>query len=113
MSLDPWLTRPDFVFSLKSQVSDAEGLGGKLSEDDKETILAAVKEKTEWLDENTSATAEDFEDQLSELQSIVSVSIHEPLSKQLLISPADHLEVVRRWGGWIWRRRRPSPFLAR
>ena len=67
-------TYADFVFSLKSQVNDAEGLGGKLSEDDKETILAAVKEKTEWMDEHQQAEAEDYEEQLSELQSIVSVN---------------------------------------
>jgi heat shock protein 5 len=62
----------NFVFSLKSQVADAEGMGGKLSADDKETILAAVKEKTEWLDDHPNAEAEDYEDQLAELQSTVS-----------------------------------------
>lgn len=68
------LTRIDFVFSLKSQVADSEGLGGKLSDDDKETILSAVKETSEWLDENPEAEAEDYEDKLSELQSTVAVS---------------------------------------
>jgi heat shock protein 5 len=62
----------NFVFSLKSQVADAEGMGGKLSDEDKETILAAVKEKTEWLDDHPNAEAEDYEDQLAELQSTVS-----------------------------------------
>ena len=65
----------DFVFSLKNQVGDAEGLGGKLSKDDKETILDALKEKTSWLEENPEAEAEDYEDQLSELQSTVGVSL--------------------------------------
>lgn len=68
------LTSPDFVFSLKNQVNDAEGMGGKLSSDDKETILEAVKEKSQWLDENPEAEAEDYEDQLSELQATVGVS---------------------------------------
>lgn len=49
-------------------------MGGKISADDKETILAAVKEVTDWLDENPSAEAEDYEDKLSELQSKVAVS---------------------------------------
>jgi heat shock protein 5 len=44
-----------------------------LSEDDKETILSAVKETTEWLDENPNAEAEDYEDKLSELQATVAV----------------------------------------
>lgn len=46
-------------------------MGGKLSSDDKETILEAVKEKSEWLEENPEAEAEDYEDQLSELQATV------------------------------------------
>jgi heat shock protein 5 len=62
----------DFVFSIKSQVNDPEGMGGKISEEDKKTILAAVKEKTEWLEENSSAEAEDYEDQLAEIQAIVA-----------------------------------------
>jgi len=45
-----------------------------LSKDDKETILDALKEKTSWLEENPEAEAEDYEDQLSELQSTVGVS---------------------------------------
>jgi heat shock protein 5 len=49
-------------------------MGGKLSADDKSTILGAVKEATEWLDENPTAEAEDYEDKLSELQSKVAVS---------------------------------------
>lgn len=61
----------NFVFSLKNQVNDAEGMGGKLSSDDKETILEAIKEKTEWLEEHPEADAEDYEDQLSELQATV------------------------------------------
>jgi heat shock protein 5 len=64
----------DFVFSLKNQVNDSEGMGGKISSDDKETILSAIKEKTEWLEEHTDAEAEDYEDQLSELQAAVGVS---------------------------------------
>ncbi|WRT67985.1 chaperone DnaK [Kwoniella shivajii] len=62
----------NFVYSMKSQVADSEGLGGKLSEDDKETILSALKEKTEWLEENPTAEAEDYEEQLSELQAAVA-----------------------------------------
>lgn len=65
----------DFIFSLKSQINDAEGLGGKLSEDDKDTILSAIKEKTGWLDEHPQADAEDYEEQLSELQATVAVSV--------------------------------------
>ncbi|WWD18668.1 chaperone DnaK [Kwoniella shandongensis] len=60
------------LFSIKSQVNDAEGLGGKLSGDDKETILEAIKEKTEWLESNPEAEAEEYEEQLSELQAAIA-----------------------------------------
>lgn len=50
-------------------------MGGKISSDDKETILAAIKEKTEWLEEHQDVEAEDYEDQLAELQAAVGVSI--------------------------------------
>ena len=53
-------------------------MGGKISKEDKETILAAVKDKSEWLEEHPNAEAEDYEDQLSEFQAIVSVSVTQP-----------------------------------
>jgi heat shock protein 5 len=60
------------IFSAESSVKDTEGLGGKISSEDKKTILDAVAEKKEWLEANgQDASAEDFEDQLSEFQSIV------------------------------------------
>ncbi|KIK50753.1 hypothetical protein GYMLUDRAFT_51014 [Collybiopsis luxurians FD-317 M1] len=62
-----------FVYGLRTQVNDEEGMGGKISADDKKTILAAVKEATEWMDENgASATAEDLEEKLAEIQGIVN-----------------------------------------
>lgn len=48
-------------------------MGGKLGEDDKKTILAAIKEKSDWLEEHTDATAEDYEEQLAEIQGVVGV----------------------------------------
>jgi heat shock protein 5 len=42
----------NYAFSLKNQVNDEEGLGKKISDEDKETILEAVKEAQEWLEEN-------------------------------------------------------------
>jgi molecular chaperone DnaK (HSP70) len=42
----------NYAFSLKNQVNDEEGMGKKVSEEDKETILDAVKEAQDWLEEN-------------------------------------------------------------
>ncbi|KAF7508650.1 hypothetical protein GJ744_009042 [Endocarpon pusillum] len=61
----------NYAFSLKNQVNDAEGLGGKIDEEDKETILEAVKEANDWLEENAAtATSEDFEEQKEKLSNV-------------------------------------------
>ncbi|KAM0462674.1 hypothetical protein ACHAPV_003498 [Trichoderma viride] len=61
----------NYAFNLKNQVNDEEGLGGKIDEEDKETILEAVKEATEWLEENgADATSEDFEEQKEKLSNV-------------------------------------------
>ncbi|KAF8523888.1 heat shock protein 70 family [Hysterangium stoloniferum] len=62
-----------FVFGLKSQLADQEGLGGKLSDEDKKTILATVKEANDWVETNgATATADELEEKLSEVQAIVT-----------------------------------------
>ncbi len=61
----------NYAFSLKNQVADEEGLGGKIDEEDKETILEAVKEATEWLEENAATSEkEDFEEQREKLSNV-------------------------------------------
>jgi heat shock protein 5 len=61
----------NYAFNLKNQVNDDEGLGGKIDDEDKETILDAVKETTDWLEANAAtATQEDFEEQKEKLSNI-------------------------------------------
>jgi endoplasmic reticulum chaperone BiP len=61
----------NYAFSLKNQVNDQEGLGGKIDDDDKETLLEAVKEVTDWLEEHaSSATTEDFMEQKEKLSGV-------------------------------------------
>ncbi|KAI4145999.1 MAG: hypothetical protein LQ340_006078 [Diploschistes diacapsis] len=61
----------NYVFSLKNQVNDKEGLGGKIDEEDKETLLEAIKEAGDWMDENgASATTEDFDEQKEKLSNV-------------------------------------------
>ncbi|CAE6474204.1 unnamed protein product [Rhizoctonia solani] len=63
----------NFVWGLKSQLGDQEGLGGKISDEDKKTILATVKETTDWIEENgQTATSEDLEEKLQEVQAVVN-----------------------------------------
>ncbi|KAI4797305.1 dnaK-type molecular chaperone bipA [Aureobasidium sp. EXF-8845] len=61
----------NYAFSLKNQVNDEEGLGGKIDDDDKDTILDAVKQAQDWLDDNAAeATAEDFDEQKEKLSNV-------------------------------------------
>lgn len=61
----------NYAFNLKNQVSDSEGLGGKIDEEDKETLLDAIKEATEWLESNAATAAtEDFEEQKEKLSNV-------------------------------------------
>jgi endoplasmic reticulum chaperone BiP len=62
-----------FVYGLKTQIGDQEGLGGKISDDDRKTLLALTKETTEWIEsEGQNATAEELEEKLAEVQAIVN-----------------------------------------
>lgn len=60
-----------FAYSLKNQIGDKEKLGGKLSDDDKETIESALTKSIEWLEKNQEASAEEFKEQKKELESVV------------------------------------------
>ncbi|KAL1748012.1 heat shock protein 70 family [Schizophyllum fasciatum] len=62
-----------YVFGLKGQLGDQEGLGGKLSDEDKKSILATLKDATEWIDENgAEATTDDIDEKLGEIQSAIN-----------------------------------------
>jgi heat shock protein 5 len=61
----------NYAYSLKNQINDEEGLGGKVDDDDKETIKDAVKETQDWLDENqATAASEDFDEQFQKLSDV-------------------------------------------
>ncbi|KAE8339766.1 hypothetical protein BDV24DRAFT_135363 [Aspergillus arachidicola] len=76
----------NYAFNLKNQVNDENGLGGQIDEDDKQTILDAVKEVTDWLEDNAAeATTEDFEEQKEQLSNVAY-----PITSKLYGSaPAD------------------------
>ncbi|KAK7457040.1 ATPase with role in protein import into the ER [Stygiomarasmius scandens] len=77
-----------FIYGLKDQIHDQEGLGSKLSDEDKKTIAVALKEGAEWVDENgADASLEDLEEKLADIQTIVN-----PITAKLYQSgsPAGH-----------------------
>ncbi|KAL4065318.1 Hsp70 protein-domain-containing protein [Scleroderma yunnanense] len=53
-----------FIYGLKSWHGDQSGLGRKLSDDDKKSLLAVIREATGWIEENgqTASRSGLFED---------------------------------------------------
>ncbi|KAI9206720.1 heat shock protein 70 family [Polychytrium aggregatum] len=84
----------NYMYSLKTQVNDEEQLGGKLDADDKQAILDALKEQTEWLDANAqTATKDEIDEHKAELEAVVN-----PITAKLYGSsdssePHDHDEL--------------------
>merc|ERR1712176_1249057 len=63
-----------YAYSLKNQLSDDtdKGLGGKLDDEEKETINTGVEETIEWLDENGETTeADEIKEMKEKLEKIV------------------------------------------
>ncbi|KAK3300255.1 glucose-regulated protein [Chaetomium fimeti] len=61
----------NYAFSLKNQLEDDNELGGKIDEDEKETLRDAVREATAWINEyGTTATADDFAEQREKLSDV-------------------------------------------
>lgn len=62
----------NYIYTLKSQLSDDSGALSKIDEDDREVIEEAIREKLDWLDENAQAAKEDFDEKREELESVVN-----------------------------------------
>jgi len=61
-----------YAFSLKNTVNDKEKLGGKISEEDKETIENAAKEVIDWLEEHPDAEKDEYEEKQKELEGVAN-----------------------------------------
>jgi heat shock protein 5 len=57
-----------YAYNMRNQINDEEKLGGKISDEDKETIEEAVTEAIDWLDENPEADAEEYKEKQTELE---------------------------------------------
>lgn len=60
-----------YAYSLKNQIGDKEKLGGKLSDEDKETIEKAVEETIEWMESHQESETEDFQAKKKSLEDVV------------------------------------------
>merc|ERR1712167_160475 len=62
-----------YAYQLRNSLTDEErGVADKISEEDKETLEEAIKETLDWLEENSEADAEDFEEKQKELEGIAN-----------------------------------------
>jgi len=61
----------NYVYQIKTAVSDEEKLGKVISADEKETVESALKDAQSWIDENFQATKEEFDEKFKELEGIV------------------------------------------
>ncbi|EFJ49272.1 luminal binding protein Bip2 [Volvox carteri f. nagariensis] len=59
-----------YCYSMRSTVESKDKLRDKIDEDDKDKILAAVKEALDWLDENPEAEAESYREKLKEVEDV-------------------------------------------
>jgi len=59
-----------YAYNMKNQINDEEKLGSKISEEDKETIEESVKAAIDWLDENKSATKDEYAEKQKELEGV-------------------------------------------
>lgn len=59
----------NYIYQMKNSVEDKEKLAEKLSDEDKSTIKDALTDAQDWLNANSDAEKDDFEDKLKELQS--------------------------------------------
>jgi len=70
-----------YAFNMRNQIEDEEKLGGKISDEDKETIENAVNEVIEWLDDNADAETDAFKDKLKEIEGICNPIVSELYQK--------------------------------
>jgi len=59
------------AYNLKNQLDDEEKLGGRLSDEDKETLFEAANDVIDWLDDNADADRDDYKEKQQEFDDIV------------------------------------------
>jgi len=59
-----------YVHSMRSTIEDKNKLADKIDEDDKTTISEALKDTEEWINNNPTAEAEEYREQLKKLEAI-------------------------------------------
>merc|ERR1711998_719353 len=61
-----------YIYNVKNTLNDESKIEGKLTDEDKETLEDTVKPTSEWIDENPSAEAEEYNDKQKEVEKVVN-----------------------------------------
>jgi len=61
-----------YAYSLKNQLADKEKLGGKIADDDKETLEAEIDKAIKWLEENSEAEPSEFKETKKALEDVAT-----------------------------------------
>lgn len=59
-----------YAYSMRNTITDSDKLGDKIEASDKETIEEAITEALDWLEENPSAEASEFNEKKQELEAV-------------------------------------------
>ena len=60
----------NYIYQMKNSIEDKDKLADKIEEGEKSAIADALTDASDWLNANSDAEKDDFEDKLKELQSI-------------------------------------------
>jgi len=58
----------NYIYQMKNSIEDKDKLAEKLSDEDKSTIKDALTDAQDWLNANSDAEKDDFEEKLKEVQ---------------------------------------------
>ena len=61
-----------YIYNIKNTINDEDKIKDKLTDEDKETLEEVVKTTTEWIDENSQADKEEFDDKQKEVEKTVN-----------------------------------------
>ena len=61
-----------YAYSLKRQIEDKEQLGGKINDEDKESLQNVVDEKLEWLKDHEESSSEEFNSVRKEIEEVAN-----------------------------------------
>ena len=78
-----------YVYQVKSAVVDDSNMADKMNADEKEKVEEAVREANEWIEVNSDADKEDYEEKLKELEDVCSPVISAVYQRSGGGAPAD------------------------